>query len=85
MRAVLRGKAGPLGAVIVDDPPIREPCLNVTVGDGEDIFRLDLRRYNSFIYGERLDECETGFTGSELPLQALPVIVNILLDRMLVS
>ncbi len=85
IRAVLHGKASHLGAVIKDELPLHEPCLNVTISDGADIFGLDLRKYNSFIYGGRLDECDTGFIGSELPLQALPAVVNILLDRMLVS
>jgi len=85
IRAVLHGKARHLGADITGELPLQGPCLNVTLIDGEDIFGLDLRKYNSFIYGGRLEECETGFTGSELPIQALPVIVNILLDRMLVS
>ncbi len=85
IRAVLHGKASRLGAAITEEPPFRTPCLNVTIIDGKDIFGLDLRKYNSFIYGGRLEECETGFIGSELPLQALPAVVNILLDRMLVS
>jgi tRNA pseudouridine-54 N-methylase len=85
VRAVERGKAEQLGAEIREEYTVETPCLNITQFDGKDIFTIDLSQYKSFVYGERLEYCDTGYLGAEVPVNLMPAAVNIILDRIRAS
>ncbi|MCE4615102.1 MAG: hypothetical protein F7B60_06210 [Desulfurococcales archaeon] len=81
VKAVLRGKASQMGAIIQEEYDIQKPCLNVTQFNGADFFTMDPHKYKSFIYGERIEDCVTGFLGAEVPVNLMPAVINIILDR----
>jgi len=81
VRAVLRGKARQMGADVSEEYEIEKPCLNVTRFEGYDIFTMDLREYESFVYGGKIEGCTTGFIGAEVPVNLMPSVINIILDR----
>ncbi|MCE4606553.1 MAG: hypothetical protein F7B59_04380 [Desulfurococcales archaeon] len=81
VRAVLMSKARRMGAVVCREYEVEKPCLNVTQFDGEDIFAMDLREYKSFVYGGKIEGCTTGFLGADVPVNLMPSVINIMLDR----